>query len=88
MFKELDPDDARRAVEGIDDILTERSKALSERLGNLVCPKCNGTNFAFSYHFTPNDPLPVATATCQDCGRVIEVSVPASPDIEWTVVSG
>ena len=87
VVKELPQEVALRAVENVDDVLSERQHELTQRIGSFVCPGCNSSDFTISFSFTPADVLPRADLHCRKCGRTTSVSAPNPPDIEWISAS-
>lgn len=71
IFKELDPEVVRKALEGEVDILTPMVKKEEAFFRNQVCPVCDSTSSeAFlnaSNPFTAGSPLPNKRLRCLDC---------------------
>ncbi len=85
MFKEMDPDEVWRAIEGHKNILAEETKKVEDYFKKVRCPRCTGSCRPILNNpslFKENEILPDYLAECVDCGAVytpytfIEVSGP------------
>jgi hypothetical protein len=75
-FKELDPEVARKAVEGYVDELDSEARSLDQLYASFKCPRgCgalhreNDTRHAFG---DPNILVPRSLLRCRNCGYLIE----------------
>jgi hypothetical protein len=73
---ELDPEVARKAIEGYEDVLTEEGQKLDELYRTFSCPRgCgrlhrnNDPKHAFS---DPDTLVPRSLLQCSNCGFIIE----------------
>jgi RNase P subunit RPR2 len=70
MFKELDPEVARRAVEGHEDILTPARERNSELYESFTCPRCKCSlteEYDARTAFTHGSIVPKAVLVCGNC---------------------
>jgi|SRR5688572_11069602 len=75
-MKELDPEVARKAVEGYEDVLGAEAKALDDLYSTFKCPRGCGalhreidSRHAFA---DPNILVPRSLLKCHNCGYLIE----------------
>jgi hypothetical protein len=85
IFKPMDPDEVRKALEGHQDVLTPAVEATNQFFESLSCPRCGGRCMKFldpSRLFREGEPLPSYLARCKVCGvefeprSGIQISVP------------
>lgn len=86
-FKELDPDVARKALEGQQDLLTPEVRKEEAFFRNSSCPNCSAQSLEATINvkkpFSPGAPLPNKILRCLMCrtefdpysGLVLKVSV-------------
>ncbi len=75
IFKPMAPDDARKALEGQEDILTPAANATDDFFKRLSCPACGGECMKFvDSHRLWRDGgiLPNFLARCKACGVEFE----------------
>lgn len=73
MFKEMNPDDVWRELEGHKNIVGEEMKGLTEYFSKLQCIRCGGScRMALNSAalFEKNGILPNYLAECNDCGTL------------------
>lgn len=70
-FKEMNPDDVRRLLDGHQDVLSGEVAKEQAFFRAVPCPRCRSRSFRTSVDprrpFTPGVPLPNKIATCLEC---------------------
>lgn len=70
-FKEMDPDDVRKLLEGHEDVLTPMVSKERLYMQTLPCPRCGGKMLesVIDAHrpFSTGNPLPNKIARCPAC---------------------
>jgi hypothetical protein len=88
VFREMDPADVRKALEGHTDVIQPALRAHQEYFKSLSCYRCDGEVLAVVNTrelFRPNAILPNFLAKCRACGcefepyTKIEVAGPDKP---------
>lgn len=91
IFKELNPEDVWRQLEGHKNVIGEEMKKLEEYFSKLRCQRCVGTCRPVLNNeslFEENGILPNYLAECNDCGTVftpytrIELSGPTKDPLD------
>jgi hypothetical protein len=75
IFKPMNPDDVRKALEGHQDVLTPAMEAVDNYFHNLSCPACGGECMRFvdpSGLYKEGALLPTFLARCKACGIEFE----------------
>lgn len=75
-YKELDPEVARAAIEGFEDVLTPQAEKLNQFHATFTCPRGCGPlqretdpRHAFA---DPNTLVPRSLLRCHNCGFLLE----------------
>jgi len=85
LFKEMNPEDVWKQLEGHENVVAKETKKLEEYFAKLSCKRCSGSCRPILNNvslFRENGILPDYLAECNDCGTVftpytqIEVSGP------------
>ncbi len=72
-FKEMDPDEVWKQLEGHKNIVSEEVKKLEDYFSKLSCTRCGGScrpALKNDSLFAENGILPDYLAECNDCGAV------------------
>lgn len=93
-FKEMDPEDIRKALEGQVDVLASEIKKEEAFFRNSTCPVCGGGEFSMHVNsakpFTEGALLPNKILKCMRCSVEFEpysrlvTSVPFADEDEFT----
>jgi hypothetical protein len=91
IFKQMNPDDVRKALEGHENVIEKEMRKVTEYFSNLSCLYCGGSCRAITNSkkiFEPGEILPNFLAECNDCGcqftpyTKIEVKGPTKNPLE------
>lgn len=75
IFKEMDPDEVRKALEGHENVLAPEVKKHEDYFASLECAYCGGSCRAIVSKerlFETGSMLPKYLAECNDCGHQFE----------------